>query len=77
MTSETPWISERLWANATAPDISLLKVYTRFKQSIARSIRAIQNRLAKEKWKDGVSQYQELIVNGGAKPWRWAGGPIP
>jgi len=49
-------------ADPPAPDISLLKAYTRAKQSIARSIRLIQNRLAKAKREVIASQYQELMV---------------
>jgi len=62
MTSDTPQSSEGLWADAPAPDISLLKAYTRAKQSIAGSIRAIRNRLAQLKREDIASQYQELMV---------------
>jgi len=62
MTLETPQHPEGLWTDAPAPDISLLKAYTQAKQSIARSIRAIQGHLAKDKQQDVASQYQELMV---------------
>jgi GTP-binding protein EngB required for normal cell division len=62
MTLETPQHPEGLWADAPAPDISLLTAYTRAKQSIARSIRAIQNRVAKLKREDIAAPYQELMV---------------
>jgi len=62
MTDESHQPAEGLWTNAPAPDISLLKAYTRTKQSIARSIRAIQNRLARLKREDVAAPYQELMV---------------
>jgi len=51
-----------LLAESPAPDISLLKAYTRTKQSIARNIRTIQNHLAKGHREDIAAQYQQLMV---------------
>ena len=62
MTPAGPQSDGGQWSYAPAPDISLLKAYTRAKQSIARSIRAVRNRLAKEKQENLASQYQELMV---------------
>ncbi|OPZ22984.1 MAG: Bacterial dynamin-like protein [candidate division BRC1 bacterium ADurb.BinA364] len=62
MSWESSRPQERLWNAIPEANIEMLKAYTRAKQSIAKIIRPIQRRLARDHREEIAAQYQELMV---------------